>query len=273
MATLGVRRFNLPVHQLPRGLDGFRIAHVSDLHLRRWDKTVKALHDRLCEHDFDLLLVTGDFCHDPRRHAEAAQLTDRLLGPIRPPLGTYGVLGNHDDPAFASHDLPLTILRDQVRLISVGAFEFYLAGIEQSAQRRGTYQPCAGGFDPDVPMMVMAHYPSTAFELPAGGGRIMFAGHTHGGQIRLPGIGCFYTNDNLPRSLARGLHAVRGNWLHVSAGIGVSGPIGARFFCPPELTLLTLRGRRRLRKRTSSARGSSKSHRRRDRRRRSKINV
>ena len=249
MANVSVRRFNLPVYNLPQSASGFRIAHISDLHMLRWNSLLQSVQDRLCEHDFDILLVTGDYANDPTHHTETAHLLERLLGPIRPPLGIYGVLGNHDDPALATCDLPLTILRDEVRLISVGRFEFYLGGIDQNVQRRGSVTPQLLAQPDDAPLLLMAHYPSTAFELPAGKSHIMFSGHTHGGQIRLPGFGCLYANDRIPRAMARGLHTVHGNWLHVNPGIGVSSFFPARFCCPPEISFLTLRTPQRRRRR------------------------
>jgi predicted MPP superfamily phosphohydrolase len=69
---------------------------------------------------------------------------------------------------------------------------------------------------------------------------LIFAGHTHGGQLCVPGFGALVTNCDLPVSQAKGLHQRGGAWLHVSAGLGTSPTAPIRFACPPEATLLTL---------------------------------
>jgi predicted MPP superfamily phosphohydrolase len=70
---------------------------------------------------------------------------------------------------------------------------------------------------------------------------VVLAGHTHGGQVRWPGIGCVWAHDSIGRRYAWGLHRVRGCLLHVTAGVGVTGPIRARVNCPPEIAVLVLR--------------------------------
>ena len=72
------------------------------------------------------------------------------------------------------------------------------------------------------------------------GFELIFAGHTHGGQLCLPGFGALVTNCDLPASQAKGLHTRGDAWLHVSAGLGTSPTAPIRFACPPEATLLTL---------------------------------
>jgi len=76
------------------------------------------------------------------------------------------------------------------------------------------------------------------------GAEVIFAGHTHGGQVRVPGFGALVTNCDIPRQQARGLsvwtHALRSAYLNVSAGLGTSIYAPVRFACPPEATLLTL---------------------------------
>jgi len=69
----------------------------------------------------------------------------------------------------------------------------------------------------------------------------MMAGHTHGGQIRPPGVGCFWPNDCIPRRLAWGLNVWHGVRMHVTSGIGSNGPGWARWNCPAEIVLLELR--------------------------------
>ncbi|HRX83596.1 MAG TPA: metallophosphoesterase [Phycisphaerae bacterium] len=247
MTAIVVRQVNVPLHGLPPCAEGFCIAQLSDLHLRRWGRDEQHLQDLLAHLPCDTLLITGDFGHDPEGFERTAELMRRLLAPVRPPLGIYGVLGNHDRAVLADQELPLTLLRNELRLINVGAFEYYLGGIEQTEGHRSTVSEAIGELPDDAPVVVMAHYPSTVFELPVGAGALMLAGHTHGGQIRLPGLGCLWTNDELPRSMARGLHAAHGNWLHVSPGTGVSGPLPVRWLCPPELTVLRLRRAARIR--------------------------
>ncbi|MFH1110714.1 MAG: hypothetical protein V1790_16175, partial [Planctomycetota bacterium] len=86
----------------------------------------------------------------------------------------------------------------------------------------------------------LAHYPSTVFRVPMGKVQLVLSGHTHGGQIRLPGLGCVWANDRIPRRMSRGLHEVAGTMIHVSPGIGVCLPIRIRVNCPAEVTVLTL---------------------------------
>lgn len=245
MNTPAIRHITLRIRQLPPTADGFRIVHLSDLHLRRWNALLENLQESLATLAYDMLAITGDFCDWPTEHKTAADLTRRLLDPVHPPLGIFGVLGNHDAAEFAEHDLPLTLLRNDSRRITVGPFSFDLGGVDQSHRYRSSLSEVQFGFEAADAQVVLAHFPSTAFEMPAAAEAIMLAGHTHGGQIRLPGLGCFYVRDDIPLGMARGLHQVRGNWLHVSAGIGVAGPIRTRFCCPPELSVLTLRCRSR----------------------------
>ncbi len=239
---------NVPLVHLAAELEGLRIAHVSDLHLRRWSRGAQRLQNALQATGYDLLIVTGDFGHVPSAHERTAELVRRLLAPLRPALGVYGVLGNHDAPELAEHALPLTLLRDEVRLVSVQGGEFYLGGVEQTEVGRRPLDAALSPIPLDAPLILMAHYPSTIREAPPGADLLMLAGHTHGGQIRIPGVGCLWPNDGVPRAMAQGLHRVQGNWLHVSAGTGVSGPLPVRLHCPPEITILTLRRRVRIRR-------------------------
>jgi predicted MPP superfamily phosphohydrolase len=90
------------------------------------------------------------------------------------------------------------------------------------------------------PTILLAHYPSTVFRLPIGCVQLVLTGHTHGGQIRLPGLGCIWANDRVPLRISRGLHHVASTTIHVSPGIGVSLPLRIRWNCPPEVTVLGL---------------------------------
>lgn len=255
MSALAIKNLDVRCHKLATAHDGLRIAHVSDLHLERWTPLLCQLRSALRELAYDVLLFSGDFCQWPQDAEMCADLFARLLEGVHPPLGIYGVLGNHDAPAFAQIDTPARMLRNESVRLTVAEKELVLTGVEQHVGRRGTVRDALDQLDDDAMHLFMAHYPSTAYELPAGQGAFVLAGHTHGGQIRIPGIGCIFANDDIPRGMSRGLHTVRGNWLHVSAGVGASWLIRARIFCPPEISLLTLRTTqpRRVRRRRRSS--------------------
>ena len=233
------REVNVPLPGLPAGLDGLRMAHVSDFHFRRWDRASQAAQTLLTDLDYDLLLVTGDFCSFRWKWRKAVELTQRFLGPIaqRP---AYAVLGNHDDPRLADAGLPLRFLRNEsVSLDFLGA-GLTLAGVDQSGRRTEDLDAALRGVPAGGVTILLAHYPSTVFRVPIGEVQLVLSGHTHGGQIRLPGLGCVWANDRIPRRMSRGLHEVAGTMIHVSPGIGVSLPLRIRLNCPSEVTVLTL---------------------------------
>ncbi len=231
----------MPVRGVWAGLAGLRIAHVCDFHFRRWRRVYEAAQDMLLTLEYDLLVVTGDFGVNPLRWAKPAELTRRFFEPIAKRVPVYAVLGNHDNPAMATApDMPLVFLRNRSVSIERAGAVFELAGVEQIDFEGEDFDAALGPSRPHKFSILLAHYPSTVFRLPAARVDLQLSGHTHGGQIRLPYLGCLWTNDRIARRMARGLHRVAGTVLHISAGIGVSRPLPVRINCPPELTILTL---------------------------------
>ncbi len=172
------------------------------------------------------------------------------------------VLGNHDHSRIAAvSGMPLTFLRNQSVLIERSGTTLELAGVDQSSPRKENLEAALGrvvcsrprdhGLLQDMSArssghatrqvtILLAHYPSTVLRLPPGRVDLQLSGHTHGGQIRLPWLGCLWPTDRIAREHAWGLHVVAGTILHVNAGIGLSPPIPIRINCPPEVTILTL---------------------------------
>ncbi|MCH7813526.1 MAG: metallophosphoesterase, partial [Planctomycetes bacterium] len=241
MGPVVVRHLDVPIAGWPPHRDSLRIAHLSDLHLRTWDRRLEHTRELLLGLQYDLLAVTGDFCNHADEWPRAAELSRRLFASVHVPGGSFAVLGNHDDPRLADESgLNLQFLRDRQVLVNRGETVWAIAGIEQTQGRRVSLESALNGHDRDTPVVLLAHYPSAVYDVPAGTVELVLAGHTHGGQIRLPLLGCVWTNDRVPGRLARGLHRVGGTRLHVSPGIGVSGPIPWRWRCPPEITILRL---------------------------------
>ena len=93
--------------------------------------------------------------------------------------------------------------------------------------------------------LAVAHSPDVAEALADRGYDLIVCGHTHGGQVCLPGFGALVTNSDLPRSMARGVHRLGDSWLHVSAGLGTSMYAPFRLACRPEVCVLELVARER----------------------------
>ncbi len=239
--VLAVREYCVPMPGLDGRGDGLRIAHISDFHFRGWNHVLEQARWRLMVPDYDLLLVTGDFSALPGSWRRAANMCRRFFDGITPRLGTYAVLGNHDRPRLAEQPgLPFRWLRNESVRIDVNGAPLYLAGTEQCAGTFGDVSEAIAETPEAGPVILLAHYPSTAFDVPAGRVQLQLSGHTHGGQVRLPWLGCVFTNDRIPTRMARGLHRIGGTLVHVTAGLGTSGTLPYRFRCPPEVSILTL---------------------------------
>jgi len=239
--TIAVRQLDVSVGWWPVPIGGLRIAHVSDLHLRRWNPLLAQTQELLLGLEYDLLVVTGDFCDHPKNWRRSADLARRLFAPVRAPCGQFAILGNHDHAELGRlTDLNLTFLHNESTAVAYGSQSLAIAGVDQSFGRSGDIEAALSGVARNRPVVLLAHYPSTAYEAPPERVALVLAGHTHGGQIRLPLLGCVWTQDRIPRRMARGLHRAGQVPLHVSPGIGVSGPIPMRLRCAPEIAVLRL---------------------------------
>lgn len=263
-----LRRVDVPV--LEPGAAALRVLHLSDLHLLPRHRRRSAWVRRLAALRADLVVSTGDHLSS----AAAVPLLADTLGALTAD-GTPGVFvpGNNDlftptRPHLSGYlaggqqvrrvpDLPwgeaaaalvergwtdLTQVRTTLRL---AGRDVVLTGTHDGHLRRDRYAEVAGRVEGLG--LGITHTPVRRLlrAFAADGHALVLAGHTHGGQLRLPVLGPALTNCDLERSRARGLSANGDGWLHVSAGLGSSPYLPVRFCCRPEATLLHLTGRSR----------------------------
>ncbi len=264
-----VRRVEVPV--LAPGSRPLRVLHLSDLHMtpgqhrkREWVRALAGLEP-------DLVVDTGDNL----AHREAVPAVLDALGPLLERPGAF-VMGSNDyyaptfkNPAryllpnrevrLSKKRLPTESLREGLvgagwvdldnarERVKVDHREIELVGTDDAHIRLDRYHEVAGPADPSADLsLAVTHAPYSRVLDPmtADGFALILAGHTHGGQLCVPGFGALVTNCDLPRRQAKGLStrsfAGRSAALHVSAGLGTSPYAPVRFACPPEASLLTL---------------------------------
>lgn len=260
-----LRHQRIPV--LPVGAAPIALLHVSDLHLAARDGARAEWVASLADLRPDVVVATGDFLGA----REGIELLHTAIGPL---LGTPGafVFGSNDffagrrinpakylrGPSRRPHrvpDLPtaevhgwLTAagwldLNNAGGTIPVRGDLLSFLGSADPHIRLDDYASVAGGWAPGADLclgVVHAPYRRVLDAMVADGAQVILAGHTHGGQVCLPGYGTIVTNCDLDRHRARGLSRYDGSWLHVSAGLGTNPNAPIRVACRPEATLLEL---------------------------------
>ena len=260
-----LRRVEVPV--LPEGSSPLRILHFSDAHFvpgQTWKADwIKSLADL----EPDLVINTGDSIAHPNAVPPFIDAIEPLLE--RP--GAF-VFGSNDvfAPQFknparyllpdrgervqgpqlpwrelgkAMTDAGWLDLSNTRGYLKADGRQIELVGVDDPHIWRDRYDDVSGDADPDATITIgVVHAPQSRVlsRMAADGCGLILAGHTHGGQLRIPFFGALVTNCDLHRSRARGLSRYGNAWLHVSAGLGTSPYAPVRFSCPPEATLLTL---------------------------------
>jgi len=228
-----------------------RIAVASDFHTGAPHAGLAMLRRAVAEINAaqpDIVLLPGDFViqgivggTQVPPEAIAAE-----LGRLKAPLGIYATLGNHDwwyDGARVAKALEgagIRVIENGAVRIPVGETALWLVGIGDDMTAHDEARKAFAGIPADAPTLVMMHDPATLADLPRPA-TLAFAGHTHGGQVRLPLIGALITPGRAPRSHAYGWidGAATPTW--VTSGIGTS-ILPLRFNCPPETVILLLKG-------------------------------
>jgi predicted MPP superfamily phosphohydrolase len=255
-----LRRYRLAI--LPAdGPMALTVLHLSDLHYRRRD--AKKTRFLASIPPADVTIVTGDFLAEP----EAVEAVVGAVHACRGRLASWFVLGSNDyfvprplnylayfrtkrkrRPASRgrSRDLIAQLQADgwqdltNVRCeTTLDGLAVELLGLDDAHIRYQDYR-VAPRRAPERFGMAVMHSPDSAPESAALGYGFLVAGHTHGGQVRLPGIGALVTNSSMPRRLVSGLMRMGTSVLHTSPGLGTSKYAPFRFFCRPEATILEL---------------------------------
>ncbi len=259
------RRLQIP--DLPVGLEGLRILHVSDTHFPADGDSVGRFVEKVWPLEYDLVCCTGDYVETSAGWDSAAD----ALTQLRAPFGVYATLGAHDycqpvrtfdewlsfnvDRALGSprrfvNPKPfverleasgIVVLRNEWRSLEIGGELVRLGGAGDDSVRMARLEsavPPPEGFS-----MLLTHAPDAALRLPSkaeGGPSIVLSGHTHGGQIRLPGWGAPLRHSRLvSRSRPSGVFDLEGMQVVVSRGFGTAH-VPLRFDCRPEIGLITL---------------------------------
>lgn len=266
---LSVEQIAIEIPDLPPSLQGAKLTQLSDLHFDGLRLSERMLAKAIAANNAiqpDLVVLTGDYVTDDPEPME--MLADRLKM-LESRFGTYAVLGNHDiypkgaqsKVTEALESVGIQVLWNQIAyplgqdLPIVGLADFWSREFEPSH--------VMNQIDPDMPRIVLSHNPDSAAPLEHWRVDLQLSGHTHGGQVVIPGLGPVPTQyqtlrRHIPKSLrpwipymredcyrvvrhwewAQGLHRIGRNWLYVNRGLGTYLP--GRLFCPPEITVITL---------------------------------
>ncbi len=267
--ALRVEKLTVAIANLPQQLQGTKLVQLSDLHYDGLRLSEKMLHQAISianQAEPDLIVLTGDYVTDDPSPIHPLVLR---LKHLQSRAGVYAVLGNHDiyyrnsqaEITKALTGVGISVLWNQIayplgqKLPIVGLADYWSKEFE--------IKSVMSQLDADTPRIVLSHNPDTAELLKKWRVDLQLSGHTHGGQIMLPGIGPAVTlyksfRRKLSKSArrrmpfmqkdcakvvrhwewAQGFHQVGTNQLYVNRGLGTYFP--GRLFCPPEVTIITL---------------------------------
>jgi predicted MPP superfamily phosphohydrolase len=235
------------------GTSPIRIAVLSDLQAAQVTGYERSAIDRLMALEADLILVPGDVLQvGPELFADRSAALRPLLQKLRAPGGVFVVQGDVDGEASRLAGLiegtGLRLLVNEQAETKVGNRVIRIGGVGLDYDSSAAYDTIrdlnVAPEDGSI-RILLAHRPDVALEVPERSRiDLVVAGHTHGGQVVVPGFGPLMTLSHVPRSVAAGgLHEIGGNRIYVSRGVGCERGQAPRlrFFCPPEISLITVR--------------------------------
>lgn len=237
-----IRHNQIHLAQLPAAFAGFRILHLSDLHLDMDPRNALAIRRSVESLDYDLCVLTGDY--RAKTFGPFGEVVGAMRA-IRPILKTpvYAVLGNHDTLRIVPHfeEMGIRILLNESTRIEHGGQAIHLAGIDDAHYYQvHNIAKAAAGIPEDAVSILLSHTPEVYRHAAHAGFDVFLCGHTHGGQICLPGGIALTWDARCPRRLAAGPWHYRDMLGYTSVGAGTS-VVNARLNCPPEITIHELR--------------------------------
>jgi len=231
--------------RLPQAFDGFTILQLSDLHVEMSEAAMDRVVALLEGASYDLCVLTGDYrAKTWGPHEAAISGVARVRAAVRGEV--YGVLGNHDTILMvpALETVGITMLINEGKIIERAGERIHLAGIDDAHYyRMDNLDKAAADIPPGAFSILITHTPEIYRQAAHADFDVLLSGHTHGGQICLPGRIPITLDSVLPRSMGSGAWRYHDMIGYTSVGAG-SSVVPVRFNCPPEITLHRLRVKR-----------------------------
>lgn len=233
-----VRHNHVHFPNLPSAFNGFTLLHLSDLHADLSERAMRRLVDLLPNLNYDLCVMTGDYRGATFGPFDAAlEAVKRLRYHLRQPV--YGVLGNHDTIRMVPglEEIGIRMLINECEIVRRDGQSIYLAGIDDAHYYRvDNIEKAAFNIPHDGFSILLSHTPEIYRQAAHAGFDFLLSGHTHGGQICLPGSIPITLNSILPRHMGSGAWKYQNMIGYTSVGAG-SSIVTVRINCLPEITL------------------------------------
>jgi hypothetical protein len=236
--NIKIRHHDIRSPQVPDSFHGFTILHLSDLHADMNSGAMRRLIELLPTVSYDLCVLTGDYRGKTYGSYQAAidglaRVRANLQGPV------YGVLGNHDTIRMvpALEEIGIRMLLNESDAIERNGEQIHLVGIDDAHYYRvDNIEKAASSLPAADFSILLSHTPEIYRQAAHAGFQVLLSGHTHGGQICLPGAIPIILDSVLPRRMGAGAWMYRGMVGYTSVGVG-SCILPVRLNCPPEITL------------------------------------
>ncbi len=247
-----VEPFRLTVSQIEVPVDGLqkniRIVQLSDIHVERTTKREQTLPALVQSLNPDMIVITGDYLNESYSNLpETNEALKDLIDQFKAPLGIYAVNGNVESPARLRElmqDLDVNVLDNEIVRIPEVNENFVLIGLSFHNQTFDSQRltQLMQDIHPEDYSLLLYHKPDLAYAADEAGVDLYLAGHTHGGQIRLPIYGAIFTNSRYGKTFEMGLYHLGNTTLYVNRGIGFTGGPAPRirFLAPPEILVIDL---------------------------------
>ena len=237
-----VRQHELKFSALPGSFDGYTILHISDMHVEMSQPAMEHLIKIVHGLSYDLCVLTGDYRAKTFGPFDAAlQGVEKVRAYLRPPI--FGVLGNHDTVQMVPRleAMGIRMLLNENEVLARDGERIHLAGVDDAHfYKADNIEKAASQIPSDEFSILLSHTPEIYRQAAHANFNLMLCGHTHGGQLCLPGAIPIKLEAVLPRRMGAGLWEYNDMIGYTSRGAG-SSVVPVRLNCPPEITLHRLR--------------------------------
>ncbi|MFC1783027.1 metallophosphoesterase [Planctomycetota bacterium] len=245
-ANIKVEEVEFVFEDLPRGFNNTRILLITDIHIDCIDMIGDNITRIASEIDYDFCILGGDYTLSwSKDYGDAYSKMEAVACRLRKKSRVFGILGNYDRYSISEvlDRCGVEMLINENVCLEKKDDEIYLVGLDDCSSYETDDLKLADSRIPkDAFKIMVCHSPALYREAAQAGYSLYLAGHTHGGQVCLPGGVVISSGTSAPRKMVKGKWRYGKMVGYTSRGVGTS-VVSVRFFCPPEMTIITLRKR------------------------------